>query len=65
MDDGLSVQGDGMMDRNHNLFLGIEPNNPVESWIVIQSYNVFSPHDILHCKRLLLPVTSVFRENAL
>ena len=62
MDGGLSVQGDGMMDRNHNLFLGIEPNNPVESRIVIRSYNVFSPHDILHCKRLLLSVTSFCRE---
>ena len=54
--------GDGMMDRNHNLFLGIEPNKPVESWIVI---HVFSPHDILHCKRLLLPVTSFCRKNGL
>lgn len=64
MDGGLSVQGDGMMDRNHNLFLGIEPNNPVENRIVIRSYNVFSPHDILHCKRLLLSVTSFCRKNA-
>jgi len=65
MNGDLSVQGDGMMDRNHNLFSGIEPNNLVESWIVIRSYNAYSPHDILCCKRLLLPVTSFGGKNCL